>query len=66
MKRIDALNKNDSKRQPILNTAVRSEEEQGQHYQFSAVKIYTENYARGTGGCEENLNSSCVFSPLAS
>ena len=62
----DALNKNDSKRRAVLITAVLSGEEQEEHYQLAAVQIYTENYARGTGGTEENLNSSRVFFPLAS
>ena len=65
MTRSDVLNKNDSKRQAILITAVLSGEEQGEHYQFAAVQIYTENYARGTGGTEENLNSFRVFFPVA-
>ena len=61
MTRSDALNKNDSKREAIRITAVLSGEEQGEHYQLAAVQIYTENYARGTGGTVENLNSSRVF-----
>ena len=62
----DALNKNDSKRQAILVAAVLSGEEQGEHYQLAAVQIYTENFARGTGGTEENLNSSRVSFLLTS
>ena len=62
----DALNKNDSKRQAILVTAVLSGEEQGEHYQLAAVQIYTENFARGTGGTEENLISSRVSFLLTS
>ena len=61
----DALNKNDSKRQAIQITTLLSREEQGGHYHFAAVQIYTDNYARGAGGTEENLNSSRVF-PLPS
>ena len=61
MKRIDPLNKKGSKGQAILITAVMSGEEQVEHYQFAAVQIYTENYARGRGGTEENLNSFRVF-----
>ena len=55
MTRSDVLNKNDGKRQAILITDVLSGEEQGEHYQLAAVQIYTENYAIGTGGAEENL-----------
>ena len=66
MTRSDALNKNDSKRLAILITAVLSGEEQGEHYQLAAVQIYTENFARGRGGSEENLTSSRVFFPVAS
>ena len=64
MKRSDALNKNNSKRQAVLITDVQqllSGEEQGEHYQLAVVQIYTENYARGTGGTEINVNSSRVF-----
>ena len=42
-------------------TDVLSGEEQGEHYQLAVVQIYTELYARGTGGTEINLNSSCFF-----
>ena len=66
MTRSDALNKNDSKRQSIRVTAALSEEKQREHYQLASVQIYTESYARGTGGSEENLNSSRVFSSLLS
>ena len=66
MTRSDALNKNDSKRQAIRITAALSGEEQREHYQLAAVQIYTESYARGSGGSEENLNSSRVFSSLLS
>ena len=66
MTRSDTLNKNDSKRQAIQITAVLSGEEQGEHYQLAAVQIYTENFARGTGGTEENLNSSRVSFLLTS
>ena len=62
MKRSDALNKNDGKRRAILITDVLSRGEQGEHYQLAAVQSYTENYARGTRGTEENLHSSPVFS----
>ena len=61
MKRSDALNKNDSKQQAVLITDVLSGEEQGENYQLAVVQIYTERYARGTGGTEVNLNSSRVF-----
>ena len=53
---------NDGKRRAILITNVLSGEEQGEHFQLAAVQICTENYARGTGGTEENLHSSHVFS----
>ena len=62
MTRSYALNKNDSKRHAILIADVRSGEEQGERYQLASVQIYTENYARGTEGTEENLNSPRVFS----
>ena len=62
MKRSDALVNNDGKRQAILITNVLSGEEQGAHFQLAAVQICTENYARGTGGAEENVHSSRVFS----
>ena len=64
MKRSDSLNKNDSKQQAVLITDVLSGEEQGEHYQLAVVQIYTELYARGTGGTEINLNSSCFFFSL--
>lgn len=63
IKRSDALNKNDGKRRAILITGVLSMEEQGERYQLAAVQSYTENYARGTRGIEENLHSSRVFFP---
>ena len=67
MTRRVALNENGSKRHlAILITAVLSGEEQGEHYQLAAVQIYTENFARGTGGTEENLNSSRVSFLLTS
>ena len=48
-------------------TDVLSGEEQGEHYQLAVVQIYTENYARGTGGTKVNLNrSSRVFFLLPS
>ena len=62
MKLSNALINNDGKRRAILITNVLSGEEQGEHYQLAAVQICTENYARGTGGSEENLHSSRVFS----
>ena len=61
MTRSYALNKNDSKRQASLIPDVRSGEDQGERYQLASVQICTENYAGGTGGTEENLNSSRVF-----
>ena len=62
MKRSDALVNNNGKRRAILITNVLSGEEQREHFQLAAVQICTENYARGTGGTEENVHSSLVIS----
>ena len=63
MTRSDALNKNDSKRQAILITGVRSWEEQGEQ-SFGCGANLTEKYARGTGSLQtrENQFYICFFS----